>query len=285
MIEKFNPLSAKAALFSGKPKESAEAGEFLRNETVKGKVLRIIDQKTSVVLINGKEFNAKSGFALKKGDILDLKVKELTPVPVLKTLTTGNSGSEASGLSAILSILNEDLWESAYVKIDPGKYHGAMEKGDDRLSDAFENLRMMNSQVSEEGRDIFIPLPLRLPDGRFKVVQILLRFPRADEDSPGKIDGDKQQSRISLLFEPPELGPVRADFSVNGKKIEGIFYSSIVKTMETIKNAVPGFVDSLNAKGFAVKGIECLYEEPDILKRPLILEMVRISENSLDTVA
>lgn len=284
MIDKFNSLSSNTALSSGKPKEPKETGELIRNETVKGRVLMAVNQRTAVVLINGKEYTARTGVPLKRGDILDLNVKELTPVPVLKTLGIEYAGSDLPDLSAMLSLLNEDLWESVYETVNPVKHSGAEKTVDGRLSDAFENLSRLNLSGREEGREIFIPLPVRQPDGHFMISQLLLRFPAPESETSGKNHGEKQPFRISLLLELRELGPVRADFSVNEKRIEGVFQAATGKTREVIENEVPRFIERLNSQGFAVNCIECLLQEPDKIKRPLILEMVQMSEYSIDTV-
>jgi hypothetical protein len=285
LIEKFNSLSANSALSRGKPKESKETGELIRSETVKGRVLRIVDQRTAVVLINGKEYTARTGVLLKTGDILDLKVKELIPVPVLKTLGIEYAGPDLPDLPVMLSVLDENLWESVHETVNPGKYSGAGKAAGERLSEAFENLRSMNLTGSNEGRDIFIPLPVRQPDGHFMVFQLRLRLPRRDSETSEKNSGDKQPFRISLLVELTELGPVRADFSVNEKKVDGTFHAATGKTRKVIEDEVPRFIESLNAQGLSVNCIECVHKCPDEIKRPLILEMVQFSENSIDTVA
>lgn len=287
MINKFTSLSPKTVFPPGKQNGletiAGEKGELIRNETVRVRVLRSIDQKSAVVLINGKEYTARTGLSLKRGDILDLKVKDLNPVPVLKNLGIYRAEPDPAGLPALLPVLDEDLWKSVYENAGSGKYSNAEKAAERLLSDAFESLRRLNLTGSGESRNIFIPLPVRNPDGGFTVCQLLLKPPRQDCEETEKDSKEKPPFKISLLIELTELGPIRADISFGGKKINGAFFASRENAKKALETGMPELVANLDGLGFAVNHMECLLKGEWELGRPLILEM-RISDSSIDTV-
>ncbi len=84
--------------------------EFIKNEVVEGKVLQTTSLK-SVLLIKGRRVMAKSHLPLKEGAVLQLKVTETHPVPILKLLGAPTTGADAVNAAMIFSAMKENLWK------------------------------------------------------------------------------------------------------------------------------------------------------------------------------
>lgn len=342
-----------------KPKHPGETPGFAENEIVKGKVLKVIDSETAILLINGRSFTARTRISLKAGDILALKVKELLPVPVFRTMGIQYARPEAANISVILSALKENLWKSVFEKINNGGgsvteralwsqivedlprkllnegrpesllkmidrsgifWEAKLKKvseqnsvdgkqirqlidsdlkgllstliskteGEDvhagRLLSALKNLQILNRLGLEQDQKIFIPLPVQLPDGHFIIIQLLFQFSLKEKEDSEKSAGDRKPLKISVLLELSRLGPIRADFTVKKKRIDGMFRVAGRDTLKLVESAIPAFVKNLEDKGFTIQHIGCLHKEPEIVSQPLVREIIQAADCNIDMV-
>ena len=344
-----------------KPKHAGESPGFTENEIVRGKVLKVIDSETAILLINGRSFTARTQIPLKAGDILALKVNELLPVPILRTMGIQYARPEVPNISVILSALKENLWKSVFGKINNGEgpvtertlwsqiiedlprelldegrpeslvkmidrsgifweaklkkvseqksvdgkqirqliesdLKGLLSKliskteGENiqavRLLSAIKDMQILDRMGIEQDQKIFIPLPVQLPDGHFIVIQLLFQLPLKEEGDSEKSAGDGQPLKISVLLELSRIGPVRADFTVKEKRIDGMFRVASQDTLKLVESAIPLFVENLEDKGFTVRHIGCLLIEPEIVSQPLVREIIQGTDlNNIDMVA
>ncbi|MBA3037558.1 MAG: flagellar hook-length control protein FliK [Desulfobacterium sp.] len=153
-----------------------------------------------------------------------------------------------------------------------------------QLLSVIKNLQMLDISGLEQERKIFIPLPFLLPDGQFCVAQLLFQLPMVLKDAPEESAEENGQLKISLLLELSSLGPIRADFTLNGKMVYGMFRASIAETVEILETEMDSFVKNLEDKGFSIKHIECRLKEPEIVTEPLLLDMIQATENNINLV-
>ena len=359
MIELDNLSSLDIPVSILKPKHLGKTPGFAENEIVKGKVLKVLDSETVILLINERNFTAKTRISLKTGDILALKVKELLPVPVLRTMGIQYARPEAANISVILSALKENLWKSVFEKINTGGgsatekalwsqiledlprellnegrpesllkmidrsgifWEAKLKKvseqksvdgkqirqlidsdlkgllsrliskteGEDllagRLLSAVKNLQILDRLRLEQDQKIFFPLPVQLPDGHFIIIQLLFQLPLKEKEDSEKSAGGRHPLKISVLLELSRLGPIRADFTVKGKTIDGMFRIASRDTLELVENAIPAFVKNLEDKEFTIQHIGCLLKEQEIVSQPLVQEMIQEADCNIDMV-
>jgi hypothetical protein len=359
LIELDNLSSPDIPISILKPKHPGETPGFAENEIVKGKVLKVLDSETAILLINGRNFTARTRVSLKAGDILALKVKELSPVTVLRTIGIQYARPEAANISVILSALKDNLWKSVFEKINTGGgsvteralwsqivedlprklfnegspesllkmidrsgifWEAKLKKlseqksvddkqirqlidsdlkgllfkliskteGEDvqagRLLSAVKNLQILDRLGLEQDQKIFFPLPVQLPDGHFIIIQLLFQLPLKEKEDSEKSAGDRHPLKISVLLELSRLGPIRADFTVNGKRIDGMFRIASRDTLKLVESAIPALVNNLEDKGFTIQHIGCLLKEPEIISQPLLLEIIQAAEYNINMV-
>lgn len=360
MIALDNLSSHDISVFTGEKKYSGETPGFVENEIIKGKVLKVLDSETAILLINGRKYTADTRITLKAGDLLEMKVKELSTVPVLRPVGIRHAEPVAANISVVLSALKENLWKSVFEKINaggssitgkalwdqitkdlPGKLlnEGRPEslckmmensgifweaklknvtgqksidsdqirqlidsdlkgllsrlisetKGEEpdalRLLSAMKNMQILDRLGYEQDRKIFLPLPVLLPDGHFIIIQLLLRFPLKEKEADENSAADKRPLNISVLLELSKLGPIRADFTIKGKRVEGVFKTSVRETLKLVENGIPAFVKTLEEKGFSIQRIGCALKKPEIVTQPLLLEIIQTGDNNINLVA
>jgi len=355
-----NLASLNISILSGKQKCSGEASGFVENEIIKGKVLKVLDSETAILLINGRSYTAGTMIALKAGDFLEMKVKELLPVPVLTPVGIQHDRPGVSNISVILSALKENLWKLVYEKISVGPdsiteaalwnqiakdlpekllNDGSSESlrkmientgifweaklknasgqksidgnqirhlidsdlkgsllrlisetgGEDldslRLLSAMKNIQILDRLGFEQDRKIFLPIPVLLPDGHFIIIQLLFQFPFKEKDVNENSIGEKHSLKISVLLELSKLGPIRADFTIKGKMVEGVFKIAVPETLKLVESGIPAFVKSLEDKELKIQHIGCMLKKPEIVTQPLLLEIIQTTDNNINLVA
>jgi len=355
-----NLSSLNISIISGKQKGSGESSGFVENEIIKGKVLEVLDSETAILLINGRNYTAGTRIRLKSGDLLEMKVKELLPVPVLTPVDTRHDRPGISNVSVILSALKENLWKSVFDKINaggnliaekalwnqiakdlPGKLlndgnpeslrkmiensgifweaklknitgQKAIDSNQirqlidsdlkglllrlisetdgeypdaQRLLSAMKNMQILDRLGFEQDGKIFIPLPVVIPDGHFMIVQLLLQFPQKEEEGHEDSAEGKRPLKISLLLELSKLGPIRADFAIKGKMIEGVFKIAVRETLKLVESGIPEFGKSLEERGFIIQSIGCMLKKSEIVTQPLLMEMIQTEDNNINLVA
>ena len=113
------PFSASSLALQAED-SSSSFPEFIKNEVVQGKVLKTTSLE-NVLLIKGRRVMAKSHLPLKEGAVLQLKVAEAHPVPILKLLGAQTTGTDAVNVAMIFSAMKENLWK---LLVENLKLHG-----------------------------------------------------------------------------------------------------------------------------------------------------------------
>lgn len=92
--------------------------KLIKNEIVKGKVLKSFSLNKALLFIKGRKVLARTHVPLREGRVLSLKVEEVSPNPVLKLLGEKISNLGAVNISMILSAIKENLWKSLFEGIN-----------------------------------------------------------------------------------------------------------------------------------------------------------------------
>lgn len=153
-----------------------------------------------------------------------------------------------------------------------------------QLLSVIKSLQALDMSGFEQERKIFIPLPVLLPDGHFCIAQLLFQLPMVLKDAPEESAEEKGSLKISLLLELSSLGPIRADFTLKGKMVYGMFRAAIFETVEILENGMESFVKNLENKGFSIQCIECRLKEPEIVTKPLVMDIIQTAENNISLV-
>ena len=162
------------------------------------------------------------------------------------------------------------------------------EEGEDllkRFVSAIKNIQLLNHVGLEQDRKIFLPVPMQFPDGLFTLGQLLIHLPQKERESDTRKSINKNPLRITFLLELSNLGPLRADFTVNGKEVKGRFLMTKEEIKLLIKNNIPSLINTLKDKGFSVYSIECHLKGPEIVKQSLIGEIIHQEGNTISLVA
>ena len=92
--------------------------QFIKNEIVKGIVLKSISSTSIMLLIKGKRVNANTHIPLSEGSFVTLKVENTHPNPILKLLNIEGKGIDTVNTSIILNGINKNLWKTIIENID-----------------------------------------------------------------------------------------------------------------------------------------------------------------------
>jgi flagellar hook-length control protein FliK len=77
------------------------------------------------------------------------------------------------------------------------------------------------------------------------------------------------------------LGPVRAEFTLSGKTLEGMFLVASQTTRECLEASLPMLMDALTEKGFSIQQMGCFVRQAETVMQPVLQEVVRRKENSI----
>ncbi|MBU1052875.1 MAG: flagellar hook-length control protein FliK [Proteobacteria bacterium] len=357
MIEINGLPSSGVLIYDSDQPRSANTARFIKNEIIKGRVLKLLDSNTALINIKGRDFSARTQVPLKVGSEMTFKVEKLTPVPELRALGIQFVKPEAANISAILSALKDNLWKSVFDKISTvkgstpeeisysqiidslpkkllksgkteyvkeiinrsglflesklkqaigpkplepeqirqlikndikGMLLGLISETDDedakQLLSVIKSLQLLHISGVEQERKMFIPLPLLLPDGHFCTAQLLFKLPKLLKDIPEESEENENPLKISLFLELSNLGPIKADFTLKGKTLYGMFGAAVAETVEILENSMESFRNTLLEKGFYIQHIECRLKEPEIINEPLIFNIIQTTENNVNLV-
>jgi hypothetical protein len=248
------------------------ASLFHRMEKVIGKVLHSDRSGAAQVAIKGQTLNVHSQVPLKEGTRINLQVTGLSPRPVLRLL-----GEAAPGhLSPRLPELDLKMLLTEFMHAGSGK-NTILQK----LKLVVENIQFVNQEAFEEGGKMYIPLPMQLPGGLFSVAELLLQLPPWEAEQPEGGKAGNTALRAALLLDMSRLGPVRAEFTLMGKALEGMFLVASQATREFLEASLPLLTEALIEKGFSVQQVGCFVREPEIVMQSLLPEVVLKEDNSI----
>lgn len=89
-------------------------------------------------------------------------------------------------------------------------------------------------------------LPIPLPDGRSGWAQ--LRIDPEAEPDPG---GAKAPAKLSLWWESPGLGPLKADLEASGEALSARFGTAKSDSLRRLQDGMAALIERLTAAGFA----------------------------------
>ncbi len=98
--------------------QDASGPHFVKNEIVKGVVLKSISSKNVMLLIKGKRVIANTHVPLNEGSGVTLKVEKTYPDPILKLMNIESEGVGAINTSMILNGIKENLWKTIVENMD-----------------------------------------------------------------------------------------------------------------------------------------------------------------------
>ena len=154
-----------------------------------------------------------------------------------------------------------------------------------RLQIALKNVQLLNQHGMKQDGKIFLPIPIQLPEGFFTVGQLVLQFPQRErESSKSKPDNDKKY-KISFFIELSGLGPLRIEFLIQGKKVQGQFLIAEQRAKDIIEKALPAFIYILKEKGYAPDAVKCFIEDPAAIRKALIREVFHVKDSSVCLIA
>jgi hypothetical protein len=164
------------------------------------------------------------------------------------------------------------------------------EKGDEavslkRLVSTLENLQILNHLGLNQGRKIFLPIPMQFPGGLFTAGQLLIQLPYEREHEKENKKVGKDVSRITFLLELSILGPLRADLTVHDRIIEGRFLLTNEEAKSRVEGAIHFLIERLVESGFSVTFLECYVKDPEIVTESLIREIIPDEGGTLNLFA
>lgn len=142
-----------------------------------------------------------------------------------------------------------------------------------RLFTAIEQLQLLNHNGRLEDGRLFLPLPIRLPDGEVTIAQLLI-YPDADA-SDEKPDRSAGGFRLLLVLELTELGPLRVDLSLNNQRIRAGFMVAREPARQAVANELPLLKERLTDRGFSFEYGGCLLRDAQSVSQSPLIDCVQ----------
>ncbi len=154
-----------------------------------------------------------------------------------------------------------------------------------RLHMALKNIQLLNRQGLQQDGKIFLPIPIQFPGGFFTIGQLLLQLPTWEQNSTQSKRDNDHIYKATFLIDLSRLGPVRAEFVMRGKEIEGLFLITEKKAKVLLEDNMASFISILKDRGFSIKHIKCFLKDSDTINKSLVKENFQEENNSLCLVA
>lgn len=91
---------------------------FVKDEIVRGLVLKSISSKSAMLMIKGKRVIANTHVPLSEGGVVTLKVEKTYPNPILKLIKMESKGVHTINTSMILDGVKKNLWKAIIEDMD-----------------------------------------------------------------------------------------------------------------------------------------------------------------------
>ena len=150
-----------------------------------------------------------------------------------------------------------------------------------KLWATLENIQVLNQDGLERVRKIFFPIPMQLPDGIFSMGQLLLELPEWDENQTADKNQNGDVLKATFLLEMSLLGPIRAEFILREKTVEGMFLVAEKQTKRILEKNLGSLMDILNDKGFSISHVGCFLKNPETVTQALLKEMGNEENSSI----
>jgi hypothetical protein len=119
--------------------------------------------------------------------------------------------------------------------------------------EGLETLQILNRHAAEETGRFILPLPVLWDDG-LRFGQLLLDFNR---EAGGEGPSAEKATRLSLLLTLSRLGPLRGDFAIWRKTVNGTFGVADAGAAQLVGSELPRLTRALGRIGFSVGRIDC----------------------------
>ena len=154
-----------------------------------------------------------------------------------------------------------------------------------RFISTIENIQLLNRLGLEQDRKIFLPIPIQFSDGLFTVGQLLIRLPQREYDKSISQKTDKNIFRLTFLLELSNLGPLRADLTIQRKRIGCRFLLTRKEAKLLLEKSIPIFISKMKERGFSIHNMGCHIKDPETVKQSLIGEIIPEEGNTLSLIA
>lgn len=154
----------------------------------------------------------------------------------------------------------------------------------ERFVSVIKQLQLLNHIGLNQGRKIFLPIPMHFADGSFSLGQLLIHLHEKKKNEEESGPFESYPVRITFLLELSKLGPLRVDLFIRGKEINGRFLSEDRTSKVLLEEHLQTLNKNLTDKGFFVKQMECRQIESKILQDSLIHEIVPLETCSVEWV-
>lgn len=131
---------------------------------------------------------------------------------------------------------------------DPGARAGVQ-----HFLEGLETLQILNRHAADATGRFILPLPVLWDDG-LRFGQLLLDFNR---EAGGQGSSAEKATRLSLLLTLSRLGPLRGDFAIWRKTVNGTFSVADAGAAQLVGSELPRLVGALRRIGFSVGRIDC----------------------------
>jgi Flagellar hook-length control protein FliK len=146
---------------------------------------------------------------------------------------------------------------------------------------ALEGVQILNQEGLEEGRRVFLPIPMQFPDGVFSVAQLLLQLPSWDDDTADRKSKQDPTAKATFLLEMSRLGPIRAEVILRGKTIDGVFLVAESRTKRILEDNLPSLMDHLRDMGFSIHHVGCFLKDPQIVTESPLQDIIQVEKSSI----
>lgn len=158
---------------------------------------------------------------------------------------------------------------------------GPVREAVERFVEGLETLQTLNRHSFEDAGRFILPLPVLWEEG-MQFGQLLLDLNRGAGAGEGPAE---KATRVSLLLTLTRLGPLRADFGIWKKTVNGTFGVADAETARLVQNDLPRLERSLHRSGFSAGRIDCrVLGRSTLASTSLAEELLGAGEGGLNLV-
>lgn len=173
---------------------------------------------------------------------------------MVQNLTSSNTAAPAAGITgtdlkaALLSFLALETLPAGSETIQAAT----------GFTEAIEGAQVANQSSSESGR-FLLPFPI-FSDSAFQLGQLLIDTGEKSQESDSK---QNRVIKVSFLLNMTQLGPMRADFAILKKKIQGRFVLKDPGTCEYVESGLAELKIRMQDIGYEIQKVECHVAQTD----------------------
>jgi len=151
----------------------------------------------------------------------------------------------------------------------------------ERFLEGLETLQLLNRHAAGQNARLILPLPVLWDDG-LQFGQLLLDL---DREAGGEGPAAEKVTRLSLLLTLSRLGPLRGDFVIWRKTVNGTFGVVDAEAARLVGSDLPRLARALDRIGFSVGRIDCrVLGHTTLAGTSLAEELIVAAESGLNLV-